>query len=137
MKGTEVHFLHIEANNHPPEAKKRHPEANKREKDENKREKDENKRPIVETTPSCGHPSDGGDKYKHPKDEDKQTKDEDTPSGVQKSRRRDNNNRGKNISVDIVLMQILSYIALNNRDLIIYYRGDIVNTWYNRARAVR
>ncbi|MFN5309937.1 MAG: hypothetical protein ACK5C0_10835 [Candidatus Kapaibacterium sp.] len=92
-------------------------------KNKSKRRKDEDKHPK--------------DEDKHPKDEDKQTKDEDTPSGVQKSQRCDNNNRGKNISVDIVLMQILSYIALNNRDLIIYYRGDIVNTWYNRARAVR
>ena len=64
----EVHFLHIEAQNHPPEAKKQAKEQNKRTKDENKREKDEIKRPIVETTPSFGHPSGGWDDNKRRKE---------------------------------------------------------------------
>ncbi len=51
------------ANNHPPEAKNRPPEAKKREKDEDKRQ-------IVETTPSFGHPSDGGDNEKQAKEEE-------------------------------------------------------------------
>ena len=68
VKHPEVHFSHIEAENPPPEGKKRGKEQNKQTKDENKREKDENKRPIVETTPSFGHPSGGWDDNKRRKE---------------------------------------------------------------------
>ena len=75
----EVHFPHIEAKKPLPEAKKPLPEAEKR-------LPEVKKPPKVETTPSFGHPSVGGDEDKQRKEEEQGQRVQDRQDNVEQKK---------------------------------------------------